>query len=56
MNEFENLNAGSWNSEDCDDDFPLSDEVKQDLQDIIDGKDLIGAFHNLDDLFKSLGI
>lgn len=37
-------------------DFSFSDEVKQDLQDILDGKDLIGPFHNTEDLFKSLGI
>ena len=38
------------------DDFPFSDEVKQDLQDILDGKDLIGPFHSTEELFKSMGI
>ena len=34
----------------------IHDELKKDLEDVRAGKNLVGPFNNLDDLWKDLGI
>ena len=39
-----------------DSEYRMSDEMKKDLENWKAGRDLIGPFDNLDDLWKKLGI
>ena len=36
--------------------YRLSDEMKEDLNDVREGRNLIGPFDNLDDLWRELGV
>ena len=36
--------------------YHISDEMRKDLEDVREGRNLIGPFDNLDDLWKELGI